>query len=121
MFLFVAGLILVDRRRRRDHGRRALRDTTGELAATVTRPPAGPAAAARSVPLASDEPLLPPEPDTSELVIRATHVEAPPALESDEPADDPDEPEQLSFEPEPRAGAAKRSRSSSPRSRIPPT
>jgi DNA segregation ATPase FtsK/SpoIIIE, S-DNA-T family len=38
-----------------------------------------------------DEPLLPPEPDTSELVVRATHVEAPPILGDDvDNRDDPD-------------------------------
>jgi S-DNA-T family DNA segregation ATPase FtsK/SpoIIIE len=41
------------------------------------------------------EPLLPPEPDTSELVVRATHVEAPPILAdlADEELDEPPAPE----------------------------
>src|SRR5581483_9401081 len=45
------------------------------------------------------DPVVPPDPDTSELVVRATHVEAPPI--SEEPIE-PDEPEENSFpEPEP--------------------
>ena len=36
------------------------------------------------------EPLLPPEPDTSELVVRATHVEAPPVSEDAMDAEEPD-------------------------------
>jgi DNA segregation ATPase FtsK/SpoIIIE, S-DNA-T family len=59
---------------------RALRRSTQELAATVSRRPpipTGPAPQA-APPIALDAPLLPPEPDTSELVVRATHVEAPP-------------------------------------------
>ena len=69
---------------------RALRRSTGDLRATVARRPAtalaregagtGPSTGYPS------EPLLPPEPDTTELVVRATHVEAPPIGE------DPDEP-----------------------------
>jgi S-DNA-T family DNA segregation ATPase FtsK/SpoIIIE len=51
---------------------RVLRLKTGDLAQTVVD---------RTAPPAPSEPLLPPEPDTSELVIRATHVEAPPAEE----------------------------------------
>ena len=35
-------------------------------------------AAAAVESLEDPEPLLPPEPDTAELVVRATHVEAPP-------------------------------------------
>jgi DNA segregation ATPase FtsK/SpoIIIE, S-DNA-T family len=66
---------------------RALRRSTEELAATVARRPATAAAKAS---LAADatyagELLLPPEPDTAELIIRATHVEAPPI---DAPAED---------------------------------
>ncbi len=81
---------------------RAFRQTTGDLAQTVARRPATEAARARAASPASragpesqrpdtetqrpdfesqrpePEPLFPPEPDTSELVIRATHVEAPP-------------------------------------------
>ena len=51
------------RRRRPRCGRaRRRRRSTGRAAADPSEP----------------EPLFPPEPDTSELVIRATHVEAPP-------------------------------------------
>jgi S-DNA-T family DNA segregation ATPase FtsK/SpoIIIE len=92
---------------------RAVRRTTADIAQTagVRRPAtaaARAAAAARASRAASEraaepgggpeaepEPLFPPEPDTSELVIRATHVEAPPIEgladppELDVPADDP--------------------------------
>jgi S-DNA-T family DNA segregation ATPase FtsK/SpoIIIE len=82
-FLFLAGLILLTGaglagvlRATRDGVSgtgQAIRRTTGELAQTRAR---------RSPAVESEEsfskPLLPPEPDTSELVIRATHVEAPP-------------------------------------------
>jgi DNA segregation ATPase FtsK/SpoIIIE, S-DNA-T family len=68
---------------------RAVRRTTADLAQTAARHPATAAARAATAarvsppreqaPAAGDpEPLFPPEPDTSELVIRATHVEAPP-------------------------------------------
>jgi DNA segregation ATPase FtsK/SpoIIIE, S-DNA-T family len=95
VFLFIAGLILV----------------TGAGAAGVVR--AGRAgvaatAAARAweaegYPDVPVEPLLPPEPDTSELVVRATHVEAPPPVEPDLGGDEPDEPEPYSPEPDPEA------------------
>ena len=101
VFLFVAGLILVTGATLASVVRatgasvagtsRALKKSTEDLAATVARRPATegrPAsAAARAAAAASaagaagfDEPesLLPPEPDTSELIVRATHVEAPP-------------------------------------------
>ncbi|MGI8571620.1 MAG: DNA translocase FtsK [Solirubrobacteraceae bacterium] len=56
---------------------RALKRSTEELKAGVQRPAtvAGRTAAAVSSP---SESILPPEPDTAELVVRATHVEAPP-------------------------------------------
>jgi DNA segregation ATPase FtsK/SpoIIIE, S-DNA-T family len=59
---------------------RALRRSTEELAATVARRPATAAAqdAAGRRGMYAGEPLLPPEPETAELVVRATHVEAPP-------------------------------------------
>ena len=83
---------------------KAFKRTTGDVAQTVARRPATEAArtqaartrasartagvepppmadvpaAAAGEPLEDPEPLFPPEPDTSELVIRATHVEAPP-------------------------------------------
>jgi len=46
------------------------------------------------------EPLLPPEPDTSELIVRSTHVEAPPVSEH-AIGEDEDQPEP---EPEPEPG-----------------
>ena len=99
-FLFLAGLILVTGAAVAGIVRitgtgvaetgRALRRSTEELAATVTRRPAmteaGRAIHASRIdtePLEEHEPLLPPEPDTSELVVRATHVEAPPPAEHD--------------------------------------
>ncbi len=71
---------------------RALKRSTEELRTGVQRPAtaAGRKAAAWSTP---SESILPPEPDTAELVVRATHVEAPPneepMLESEaEPLED---------------------------------
>ena len=56
---------------------RALKRSTEEVRTGVQRPAtaAGRKAAAWSTP---SESILPPEPDTAELVVRATHVEAPP-------------------------------------------
>ncbi len=51
---------------------RALRDSTSELSAALHRRGAAPGA------LAAGEPLTPPEPGDRELVVKATHVEAPP-------------------------------------------
>jgi DNA segregation ATPase FtsK/SpoIIIE, S-DNA-T family len=106
LFLFAAGLILVSGATLASVIRatgtsvagtsRALRRSTEELAATVRRPATE---AARSRvrrsegevlepdeppfgPVLASEPLLPPEPDTAELVVRATHVEAPPISDS---------------------------------------
>jgi DNA segregation ATPase FtsK/SpoIIIE, S-DNA-T family len=102
VFLFVAGLILVTgagvagvvRAGRAGVAgtTRRLRRSTEGMAATRARRPATEAAKARVARsaqpevLGDAEPLLPPEPDTSELVVRATHVEAPPpaVLEDDE-------------------------------------
>ena len=76
--------IRADRRGRGRHGPRAAALDRGALrVAAGARHRAAPrpaTAAARSAALSSDEPepLLPPEPDTAELVVRATHVEAPP-------------------------------------------
>jgi DNA segregation ATPase FtsK/SpoIIIE, S-DNA-T family len=109
VFLLIAGLILVSGAtlaglvRATGSGMigtsRALRRSTEELAATVARRPATAAAKASA---AADstfaaEPLLPPEPDTAELIIRATHVEAPPI---DVPSEDVEE-EPLLVELEP--------------------
>ncbi len=113
----IASAVRVTGMRVADTGR-VLRRSTGDIAATMTRRHAldegsepnqpdpfyatadgGPAtAAARAV--AGDEDLLvtppelllPPEPDTAELIVRATHVEAPPNGEY-EPAEGSGEPE----------------------------
>ncbi len=110
VFLFLAGLILVTGAgvagaiRATGEGvagtGRALRRTTAEgqrLRARLTTSPsrapatvAGRAAAAES--LSGDEPLLPPEPDTSEIVVGPTHVEAPPNAAPPDPQ---------SYEPDP--------------------
>ncbi|HWF25531.1 MAG TPA: DNA translocase FtsK [Solirubrobacteraceae bacterium] len=101
VFMFVAGLMLVTgatvagvlratgtgvtgtTRIAGDAGR-AIRRSTEEITVARTRRerrPAGAAAtAAAAVPLPPEplpEPLRPPEPDTEELIVRATHVEAP--------------------------------------------
>jgi S-DNA-T family DNA segregation ATPase FtsK/SpoIIIE len=116
---------------------RAFKRTTGDFAQTVARRPATEAArtqaartrasartagvepppmadvpaAAAGEPLEDPEPLFPPEPDTSELVIRATHVEAPPihAAEDgdDEGAVDPANAPDTADAEDPRAGPAK--------------
>jgi S-DNA-T family DNA segregation ATPase FtsK/SpoIIIE len=94
VFLFIAGLILVTGATLAGVVRatgagvagtsRAIRRSTEDLAATVGRRPATTAGRAATGGEATGgvangaEPVLPPEPDTSELVIRATHVEAPP-------------------------------------------
>jgi DNA segregation ATPase FtsK/SpoIIIE, S-DNA-T family len=66
---------------------RALRRSTEELTARGARRPATAAAratVAATSPFASD-PLLGPEPDTTEIVVLATHVEAPPIGVAEEP------------------------------------
>jgi len=110
VFLFVAGVILITGAgvagaiRATGAGvagtTRAIRRSTEELAATVARRPmteAGRAAAD----VGEREALLPSEPDTSELVVRATHLEAPP-IEYDAPDPIPAEepPAQLQLEPD---------------------
>ena len=103
VFLFVAGLILVTGAgvagairatgaRVADTTRVIRRSTEGMTAAATRRPAtvAGQARARQTYAPEPVEPLLPPEPDTSELVVRATHVEAPPipedALDEEEPS-----------------------------------
>jgi S-DNA-T family DNA segregation ATPase FtsK/SpoIIIE len=105
VFLFVAGLILVSGATLASVIRatgagvagtsRALKRSTEELTATVARRPA--TEAAKSAALGDPEPLMPPEPDTAELIVRATHVEAPPieaheGLEDEDYRDGADEP-----------------------------
>jgi S-DNA-T family DNA segregation ATPase FtsK/SpoIIIE len=111
VFLLIAGLILVSGAtlaglvRATGSGMlgtsRALRRSTEELAATVARRPATAAAKASAAaqPTYAAEPLLPPEPDTAELIVRATHVEAPPI---DDPSDGvEEEPLLVELEPDP--------------------
>ncbi|MGI8863126.1 MAG: DNA translocase FtsK, partial [Solirubrobacteraceae bacterium] len=114
VFLFLAGLILISGAtlatviRATGSGvagtSRVLRRSTEDLAATVARRPASTLApatqAARRASLENEpeppfrpEPLLPPESDTAELVIRATHVEAPPIEAEDGFGEPPPLPE----------------------------
>ncbi len=112
VFLLLAGLILLSGAtvagilRATRHGAagagRRLRDGTEDLARTAVRGAPDPPPE-RVLPA---EPLLPPEPDTQELVVRATHVEAPsldgasryPDLFGEETADA--EPEDADAEPD---------------------
>jgi S-DNA-T family DNA segregation ATPase FtsK/SpoIIIE len=87
---------------------RALRRSTEEVVAGGSRRPATPAARTRAArthrpELDEDDPLpiLPPEPDTSELVVRATHVEAPPIEALDGQDETPEAVESLETSPEP--------------------
>ncbi|HEX8977929.1 MAG TPA: DNA translocase FtsK, partial [Solirubrobacteraceae bacterium] len=107
VFLFIAGLILLSGATLAGVMRmtgagvlgtsRALRRSTEDLRGTVARRPATVAAQA-SAELAPES-LLPPESDTDELVIRATHVEAPPigayGAGGEADAEVPAEPEDL--------------------------
>ena len=103
-FLFIAGVILVTGAGVAGAIRvtgsgvagtgRAIKRSTEELAATVSRRPVT-AAGSAAAGFAAPELLLPPDPDTSELVVRATHVEAPPIEFADAP--------EIDFEPEPDA------------------
>ncbi|HYB28503.1 MAG TPA: DNA translocase FtsK [Solirubrobacteraceae bacterium] len=113
VFLFAAGLILVTGATlagvvratgaRVADTTRVIRRSTESAAASRARRPATAAAQARAngtyAPEAV-EPLLPPEPDTSELIVRSTHVEAPPVSEH-AIGEDEDQPEP---EPEPEPG-----------------
>ncbi len=103
VFLFAAGLILVTGAtlagviRATGAGvagtTRVIRRSTDTVAGSRARRPVTAAAQARlaepQAP-AQAEPLLPPEPDTSELIVRSTHVEAPPVFGSE--PDDEHEP-----------------------------
>jgi DNA segregation ATPase FtsK/SpoIIIE, S-DNA-T family len=99
VFLFAAGLILVTGATLAGVVRatgagvagttRVIRRSTETVAASRARRPVTAAARGRAAEPpapATVEPLLPPEPDTSELIVRSTHVEAPPifGLEADE-------------------------------------
>ena len=88
IFLLVAGLILVTGATLGGIVRatgttvagtsRALKSSSEEIGGTMVRRPATEAARSSRAAVPEPESLLPPEPDTSELVVRATHVEAPP-------------------------------------------
>ncbi len=132
VFLFIAGLILVTGAGVAGvvrAGRAGVAGTTrvlrrsGAGTPAAARRPATAAARARVARSAGAEdeavdPLLPPEPDTSELVIRATHVEAPPPIDLG-PEDD-DQPEPLpqrlreAGAPEPEAPEPERERAEAP-------
>jgi S-DNA-T family DNA segregation ATPase FtsK/SpoIIIE len=93
---------------------RALRRSSEELAATVGRRPAteaGRAAvaarAAAATGVLDQEPILPPEPDTSELVVRATHVEAPPIADQSGGAGRAEPEPEVEGEREPGAAAGR--------------
>jgi S-DNA-T family DNA segregation ATPase FtsK/SpoIIIE len=108
VFLLLAGLILVSGATLAGVVRftgagvvgtgRAVRRSTDGLSATVRRPAtAAGRSTAADIRIADErdrfagpddllpEPLLPPEPDTAELIVRATHVEAPPIDDEPEP------------------------------------
>jgi DNA segregation ATPase FtsK/SpoIIIE, S-DNA-T family len=119
VFLFAAGLILVTGATlagvvRATGARvagttRAIRRSTEGIAtrrpataaaragAAPAREPASSAGAPEPASSPTEEPvvesLLPPEPDTSELVVRSTHVEAPPIHDAPSPDEDDSEPE----------------------------
>jgi S-DNA-T family DNA segregation ATPase FtsK/SpoIIIE len=88
-----------------------MRASTRTATAGVDPPPMADAPVAAAVePVEDPEPLFPPEPDTSELVIRATHVEAPPihAADDEEGAVQGDVPEPEPAEADdPSAGPAR--------------
>jgi DNA segregation ATPase FtsK/SpoIIIE, S-DNA-T family len=112
VFLFIAGLILVTgatlasviraTRAGMAGTSRALRRSTVTPRAGRVAPRPATAAARSAADVEEAEPMLPPDPDTAELVVRATHVEAPPietdeneaaepdAVESDPLVDEPD-------------------------------
>ncbi|MGH2881858.1 MAG: DNA translocase FtsK, partial [Solirubrobacteraceae bacterium] len=121
VFLFVAGLILVTgagvagvvRTTRAGVAgtTRVIRRSTEGMSASATRRPATAAARMRSAEAFDEEPaelLLPPEPDTSELVVRATHVEAPP-ISALFGGSEPDELERESEDPDPEPSDARSS------------
>jgi DNA segregation ATPase FtsK/SpoIIIE, S-DNA-T family len=106
VFLFAAGLILVTGATLAGVVRatgagvagttRVIRRSTDTVAASRARRPVTAAAQARVVePYAPEpvEPLLPPEADTSELIVRSTHVEAPPIFGVEGDEEEPGAPE----------------------------
>jgi S-DNA-T family DNA segregation ATPase FtsK/SpoIIIE len=124
VFMFIAGLMLVtgatvagvlratgsgmaETTRIAGDASRALKRSTEEIAATMTRREGNSAALIPEPPhdLEPDvlpEPLLPPEPETEELIVRATHVEAPAVPvgeDEDDEDDDPDPPADHDHDP----------------------
>jgi S-DNA-T family DNA segregation ATPase FtsK/SpoIIIE len=82
---------------------RVIRRSTESVAGTRARRPVTAAARARAGEAYANEPaelVLPPEPDTSELVVRATHVEAPPITDDIPAAADSEEPQPSASERE---------------------
>jgi DNA segregation ATPase FtsK/SpoIIIE, S-DNA-T family len=127
-FLFAAGLILVTGAtlagviratgaRVADTTRVVRRRSNETAAASRVRRPATAAARAQTNGAYAPEPpepLLPPEPDTSELIVRSTHVEAPPITDEVESVD-PDEPEiEADDEPSPEVAEAPADREPGP-------
>jgi len=129
VFMFIAGLMLVtgatvagvlratgmgmaETTRFAGGAGRALKRSTEDIAATVVRRdrPVGliPEPPGPLEPELLPEPLLPPEPDTEELIVRATHVEAPavavPEQEAEGDGDLGQDPEE---DHDPRDGAAR--------------
>jgi S-DNA-T family DNA segregation ATPase FtsK/SpoIIIE len=119
VFLFVTGLILVTGAGVAGVVRatrvgvagttRVIRRSTESMTPARARRPATEAArawAAAGYPDVPVEPVLPPEPDTSELVVRATHVEAPPITDELDEVDPelvvPEEEEPAEFRPSAR-------------------
>jgi S-DNA-T family DNA segregation ATPase FtsK/SpoIIIE len=117
LFLLAAGLILVSGATlagiiRATGSRvagtsRALKRSTEEIAASVRRPAteAGRALGGLSDPAGHSEPMLPPEIDTAELVVRATHVEAPPIEPGPQASSEQQPAEEPVRGPEPPSGA----------------
>jgi S-DNA-T family DNA segregation ATPase FtsK/SpoIIIE len=114
IFMFIAGLMLVtgatvagvlratgtgvaETTRFAGDAGRALKRSTEEITTVVRRERAaersGPVTAVPIPPELLPEPLLPPEPDTEELIVRATHVEAPGVAERAEGADEDGDPD----------------------------
>jgi S-DNA-T family DNA segregation ATPase FtsK/SpoIIIE len=106
IFLTIAGLILVSGATLAGVIRltgtgvaetsRALRRSTEQLSQVRTRAPAPATVAGGAAPEPAPvtfDPIVPPEPDTAELVVRATHVEAPAQDTDDSEVVQPPEPE----------------------------
>ncbi len=91
---------------------RALKRSSEDIAATVARRPATAAGRAAQSAAADRHPLPAPEPDTEDLVVRETHVEAPPIEPSEgslaELQEEPSEPSEPEPEPDGRPAAGAR-------------